>query len=103
MATFMVYKYSTSSPTPHPLRQFPRPPSGCLKPETSVPNPRYTMFFSYKYMPFHLQEAFYGFDISKLPASLISCFAATIKVNKVLEHKHCDTATLDLITQMAAK
>lgn len=42
------------------------------------------------------------FGISALPASLFLHFGAIMKYG-LFEHKHCDTATADLITEMATK
>jgi hypothetical protein len=44
------------------------------------------------------------FGISEFPASPFLHFGAITKQNKgFLEHKHCITMTVDLITEMATK
>lgn len=43
------------------------------------------------------------FCITELPASLLLYFGAIIKQNVLLEHKHCSTMTVILITKMTIK
>lgn len=52
--------------------------------------------------PFHLKEYFIA-SLSELPASLPLCFVAIIKKWGILEHKHCHTVTVNLISKRATK
>lgn len=67
-----------------------------------VPNPICYFFFLYMYT-FSLigSTLWLLFSIFQLLASLLLCFGAIIKLNKLLKHKHCNTMTVNLITKKA--
>ena len=55
--------------------------------------------------PFYLMEAFSGFSVACPNCQQHSSFALgpSVSKTKLLEHKHCDTGTVTLITKMAIK
>lgn len=65
----------------------------------------FILVFFNMYIPFHLQDAvlWFPFGMFALPAHYSCALGTLLNKLRATDHKHCDTATVNLITEQAAK